>query len=93
MLKHFLIFRLNTAQNLEQGQEEVDDIKVKSHRCPNKFIICVALDKIVSVIDDVSTEYKSREHTIYGHRYRTKREKGLHNMPQNITQIIMLPVK
>ncbi len=93
MLEHFLIFRLHTAQNLEQGQEEVDDIKVKSHRCPNKFIICVALDKIVSVIDDVSTEYKSREHTIYGHRYRTKREKGLHNMPQNITQIIMLPVK
>ncbi len=93
MLEQFLIVILNTMQNLEQGQEEVDDIKVKSCRCPNKFIICVVFDKIVNVIDDVSIEYKSRKHTTNGHRYRTKREKGMHNMQQNITQIIMLLIK
>jgi hypothetical protein len=68
-------------QNLEQGQEEVDDIKVKSHRCPDKFIIRVALDKVVSVIDDVSTKYETRKHTIYGHGYRAQREKGLQQNP------------
>lgn len=64
-------------QNTQNGQEEIKDIQVESHRCKDVFIIRETLDEIVGIIDYVSTEHQRADSSIYGNRGWAKREEHL----------------
>ena len=68
---------IRCPQQLQQRQEQVDDVEVEWNCSPYVLIVRVALDDIVCVIDDVATEDKWRQSTIYHHRDLAQWEKDL----------------
>ena len=47
---------ISCPQQLQQRQEEIDDVQVERYSRPDVLVVRVALDDIVSVVDDVASE-------------------------------------
>lgn len=68
---------ISSSENSEQSQEKVDDIQIQRDRSPYVLVVRVALDEIVRVVHNVSTEYDRCQAPVYHHRELTQREENL----------------
>ena len=62
----------------QQGQEQIDDVKVERDGGPDILVIGVTLDDVVCVIDNVATEDECRQRAIDHVRELAHREEDLH---------------
>ena len=68
---------VSLSQHPQNGQEQVQDIQIKSYCSPYVFIICEALDQIVCIIYNVPRENYRTNSTVNGSGGRTEREECL----------------
>lgn len=66
------------AKQGQQGHEQIDDVKVERDSGPDILVICVPLDDVVRVIDNVPTEDECCKRAIDHVRELAKREEDLH---------------
>ena len=52
------------AKQCEQGHEEIDDVEVERDGSPDIVVVCVTLDDVVRVVDDVPAEDEGGQPTI-----------------------------
>lgn len=71
---------LGSSENGEERQEEVDDVQVERHCCPDVLIVTVTFDEIVCVIHYVAAEYYRCQAAVDHHWDPSQREKYLHNI-------------
>lgn len=78
-----VILRVCGAEDGCNRQEEIDDIEVKIDSRVDIFVVGVALDHVVGVVDDETGEYYCGEAAIDGCSNSTHWEKDLHGSSKN----------
>ena len=65
------------SEKSQKRQEEIDNVDIQRHRSPNVFVIGVALDQIVGIVNDVPAEYECSQAPVDHHGDLTQRKEYL----------------
>lgn len=75
-----------SAEDVDEGEEEVEDVEVQGHGGPDVLIVWVALDKVVGVEHNVTAEHDCCQEPVDHCADPAKGEENLQTQQERVVQ-------